>query len=170
MGNVACCKKPNEMIEDKDVFKKTTIKKSNDLQVEEIEPQNPFQKEMSRQPKANLNSESTNNNLLDLEEKKNINNNNVQYINQIEHINTNGPSDNLRKKRINKSLNNNIITNKNKNIKNEKEQIQLRTNSKIKNIDNNSVDQNNSNENIIKEKFPEDKINLKNKDINNFTN
>ena len=170
MGNVACCKKPNEMIEDKDLFKKTSIKKSNDLQVEEIEPQNPFQKEMNRQPKNNLNSESTNNNLLDLEQTKNSNNN-VQYIHQVEHQNTNGPSDNLRKKRINKSFNNNIITNNNKNIRNENEQIQLRTNSKIKNIDNNSVEQNNSNsnENTIKEKFPEDKINLKNKNINDFT-
>ena len=171
MGNVACCKKPNEMIEDKDLFKKTTIKKSNDLQVEEIEPQNPFQKEMSRQPKNNLNSESTNNNLLDLEETKNSNNN-VQYIHQVEHQNTNGPSDNLRKRRINKSFNNNIITNNNKNIRNETEHIQLRTNSKIKNIDNNSVEQNNfnSNENTIKEKFPEDKINLKNKIINDLAN
>lgn len=27
MGNVACCKKPNEVIEDRDLFKKTTLKR-----------------------------------------------------------------------------------------------------------------------------------------------
>jgi len=31
MGNVACCKKPNEVIEDRDLFKKTTLKKENNF-------------------------------------------------------------------------------------------------------------------------------------------
>ena len=28
MGTVACCKKPNELIDDKDVFRKSTLKKT----------------------------------------------------------------------------------------------------------------------------------------------
>ena len=31
MGNVACCKKPNEVIEDRDLFKKTSLKKENNF-------------------------------------------------------------------------------------------------------------------------------------------
>jgi len=32
MGNVACCKKPNEVIEDRDLFKKSTLKKENNFE------------------------------------------------------------------------------------------------------------------------------------------
>ena len=42
MGNVACCKKPNELIEDQEVYKKSTIRKSNKFQNDQSEPINPF--------------------------------------------------------------------------------------------------------------------------------
>ena len=64
MGTVACCKKPNELIDDKDVFRKSTMKKTMNLQVDQIEQQNPFQKVVSRQ--KNFINQENSNNLLDL--------------------------------------------------------------------------------------------------------
>ena len=100
MGNVACCKKPNEIIEDKDVFKKSTIKKTTNLQEDQTEPQNPFQKENISQNYNYITYESSNNNnnFVDLEETKKINN--FKYTQKIDHQNTNGPSDNLRKRKM----------------------------------------------------------------------
>ena len=175
MGTIACCKKPNEMVEDQDVFKKSTIKKTMNFQVEQIdqeqERQNPFQKANSRQNNNNINEENTNNNkVLDLEETKKTNN--IQYIHQIEHQidhqATNGPSDNLRKKNIKKQ----ILTNNNSNninsTMNTSEQTQVRTNSKFFNKDNNineqikTINDNIRNDNAIKEKEPTDKISINN--------
>ena len=165
MGTVACCKKPNELIDDKDVFRKSTMKKTMNLQVDQIEQQNPFQKVVSRQ--KNFINQENSNNLLDLEETKNSNNicnnipNNIQYIqkNPIEHQSTNGPSDNLRKKRYNNiGINNNNIMNNNinKNIHNINNQIDIKIYSEIQNKDNNSTD------NTLREKGPVDKINSRN--------
>ena len=174
MGTVACCKKPNEMIEDQDVFKKSTIKKTMNFQVEQIEQdkerQNPFQKENSRQNINNINSDNiNNNNLLDLEETKKTNN--MQYIHQIEHQiahqGTNGPSDNLRKKNIKnikrQELTNNI-TNNSMNTMNTNEQTQVRTNTKFMNKDNNVIEEINTDihDDMIKEKEPTDKISINN--------
>ena len=101
MGTVACCKKPNELIEDQDVFKKSTIKKTMNFQVEQIDQeqdrQNPFLKANNIQNINNINQGNmNNNNLLDLEEIKKTSN--YQYIHQMEHQidhqSTNGPSDN----------------------------------------------------------------------------
>ena len=175
MGTVACCKKPNEMVEDQDVFKKSTIKKTMNFQVEQIEQeqerQNPFQKANSRQNINNNNQENTNN-VLDLEETKKTNN--LQYIHQIEHQiehqGTNGPSDNLRKKNIT-NIKRQILTNNN-NTMNTSEQTQVRTNSKFINRDNNineqinTINDNIKDNNIIKEKEPTDKISLNNTNQN----
>ena len=175
MGTVACCKKPNEMVEDQDVFKKSTIKKTMNFQVEQIEQeqerQNPFQKANSRQNINNNNQENTNN-VLDLEETKKANN--LQYIHQIEHQiehqGTNGPSDNLRKKNIT-NIKRQILTNNN-NTMNTSEQTQVRTNSKFINRDNNineqinTINDNIKDNNIIKEKEPTDKISLNNTNQN----
>lgn len=170
MGTVACCKKPNELIDDKDVFRKSTMKKTMNLQVDQIEQQNPFQKVVSRQ--KNFINQENSNNLLDLEETKNSNNicnnipNNIQYIqkNPIEHQSTNGPSDNLRKKRYNNiGINNNNIMNNNinKNIHNINNQIDIKIYSEIQNKDNNSTD------NTLREKGPVDKINSRNNNDDN---
>ena len=170
MGTVACCKKPNELIDDKDVFRKSTMKKTMNLQVDQIEQQNPFQKVVSRQ--KNFINQENSNNPLDLEETKNSNNicnnipNNIQYIqkNPIEHQSTNGPSDNLRKKRYNNIgvNNNNIINNNiNKNIHNINNQIDIKIYSEIQNKDNNSTD------NTLREKGPVDKINSRNNNDDN---
>ena len=180
MGTVACCKKPNEIIEDQDVFKKSTIKKTMNFNSEQNETQNPFQKEYSRQKHSNIHSEKTiNNNFIDLEETKNTNN--FHYTSKIEHQSTNGPSDNLRKKRNNKIINNDdIITNNDYNnikTKNAFGQIQINTNSEY----NRNNNYNNINNQImprdegIEEKKPQDKISFKNsnnniKGVNNETN
>ena len=174
MGNVACCKKPNELIEDKDVFKKSTIIKTNDIQVEQIEPKNPFQKVDSRQPNKYNSQENPKNNLLDLEETKITNN--IQYSQNIEHINTNGPSDNLRKKRPNKLLNNSdLIVNKDYNnikTRNILEQVQISTNSeynKMENKDNNINTLIRSSDEAMMEKAPQDKMSYKT-NSNNLSN
>ena len=173
MGTVACCKKPNEMVEDQDVFKKSTIKKTMNFQVEQIdqeqERQNPFQKANIRQNINNNNPENTNNNVLDLEETKKTNN--IQYIHQIEHQighqGTNGPSDNLRKKNIKKQILTNNNNNNINNTMNTSEQTQVRTNTKFINKDNNINEQINTvNDNIIKEKEPTDKISINNNNYN----
>ena len=171
MGNVACCKKPNEIIEDKDVFKKSTIKKTTNLQEDQTEPQNPFQKENISQNYNYITYESSNNNnnFIDLEETKKINN--FKYTQKIDHQNTNGPSDNLRKKRNNKIINNkDIISNNNdyNNIKtrNAFEQVQTNSNSEfnklIDNSNNNINTRITSSDDVIQEKAPQDKISMNN--------
>ena len=83
MGNVACCKKPNEIIEDADLIKKSTLRKNNLIQ------QNPFIESNSNNKNINnkLNTLDDENKLIDLEK------------NNIEHQATIGPSDNMRKKK-----------------------------------------------------------------------
>ena len=91
MGNVACCKKPNEIIEDADLIKKSTLRKNN--LIEKISPtliqQNPFIESNSNNTNINnkLNTLDDENKLIDLEK------------NNIEHQPTIGPSDNMRKKK-----------------------------------------------------------------------
>ena len=174
MGNFTCCKKPNETIEDKDVFKKSTIKKTMNFQSDQVEPQNPFQRANIDQNNNYIMPEKSNNNFIDLEETKNSNNN-FQYenkFNKIEHQGTNGPSDNFRnKKSVNhKILNNNdIITNndynnlKTRNIFNT---AQISSNSEMNIMNNNNINnQMTSSDDIIEEKAPKDKINKNN--VNN---
>ena len=176
MGNVACCKKPNELIEDKDVYKKSTIKKTDNLQIDQIEPQNPFEKANNQQENNNIILENTNNNnLLDLEKSKNTNN--FQYTQKIEHKNTNGPSDNLRKKRVNRIITNDDVIKNNdyNNIKTRNifEQINNKADNeynKMINKDNNINTQIISNDDVIMEKKPEDKINIGNNNIRSFNN
>ena len=176
MGNVACCKKPNELIEDKDVYKKSTIKKTDNLQIDQIEPQNPFEKANNQQENNNIILENTNNNnLLDLEESKNTNN--FQYTQKIEHKNTNGPSDNLRKKRVNRIITNDDVIKNNEynNIKTRNIFEQIHDNAdneynKMINKDNNINTQIISNDDVIMEKKPEDKINIGNNNIRSFNN
>ena len=176
MGNVACCKKPNELIEDKDVYKKSTIKKTDNLQIDQIEPQNPFEKANNQQENNNIILENTNNNnLLDLEESKNTNN--FQYTQKIEHKNTNGPSDNLRKKRVNRIITNDDVIKNNEynNIKTRNIFKQIHNNAdneynKMSNKDNNINTQIISNDDVIMEKKPEDKINIGNNNIRSFNN
>ena len=173
MGNVACCKKPNEIIEDKDVFKKSTIKKTMNFQVDQVEPQNPFQKANIEQNNNYIRPEKSSNNFIDLEETKNTNN--FQYgnkVNKIEHQGTNGPSDNLRNKKSGnqKILNNNdIITYNDYNTlktRNIFKQTQISTNSETNIMNNNNINnQMTSSEEVIEEKAPKDKINKNN--INN---
>ena len=171
MGNVACCKKPNEIIEDKDVFKKSTIKKTTNLQEDQTEPQNPFQKENIRPNYNYITSDnSNNNNFVDLEQTKNISN--LKYAPKIEHQSTNGPSDNLRKKRnTNKILNNKDIFTKNNDYNNIKtrnvfEQVQTSSNSEFNKllIDNNNNINNRmtSSDDVMQEKAPQDKMSMNN--------
>ena len=170
MGNVACCKKPNEIIEDKDVFKKSTIKKTTNLQEDQTEPQNPFQKENIRPNYNYMTSDnSNNNNFVDLEQTKNINN--LKYAPNIEHQSTNGPSDNLRKKRnTNKILNNKDIFTKNNDYNNIKtrnvfEQVQTSSNSEFNKllIDNNNINNRiTSSDDVMQEKAPQDKMSMNN--------
>ena len=171
MGNVACCKKPNEIIEDKDVFKKSTIKKTTNLQEDQTEPQNPFQKENIRPNYNYITSDnSNNNNFVDLEQTKNISN--LKYAPKIEHQSTNGPSDNLRKKRnTNKILNNKDIFTKNNDYNNIKtrnvfEQVQTSSNSELNKllIDNNNNINNRmtSSDDVMQEKVPQDKMSMNN--------
>ena len=170
MGNVACCKKPNEIIEDKDVFKKSTIKKTTNFQEDQSEPQNPFQKENIRPNYNYITSDnSNNNNFVDLEQTKNISN--LKYAPKIEHQSTNGPSDNLRKKRNNKIVNNKDIFIKNNDYNNIKtrnvfEQVQTSSNSELNKllIDNNNNINNRmtSSDDVMQEKAPQDKMSMNN--------
>ena len=149
MGNVACCKKPNEIIEDQDVYKKSTLKKTMNFQNEQSEPTNPFLKSNSRQNKK-FNIENANN-ILDLENNRNMNM--VQTSDKIDHKNTNGPSDNLRKRKGNKdnninNVNNNINDYMNQQTRNEYDQIKINTNSDINKIENTQSDYQIKNTNI----------------------
>ena len=126
MGNVTCCKRPNEIIEDRDLLKKSTMKR-NILLKKEIsslsgqDQESPFitltEKEREKEyHNTDLNSNiytdtNTNTNININPRKKN------KYINSIEdednklvdlekkqeniqHQGTLGPSDNLRKKKL----------------------------------------------------------------------
>ena len=91
MGNVACCQKPNEIIDDKDLLKKSSIRRDMRL-ASDTSPfligENPFFKHKSHHKKVNnpitSNKEEK---VIDLEKKS------------IEHQPTIGPSDNMRKKK-----------------------------------------------------------------------
>ena len=91
MGNVACCKKPNEIIEDTDLIKKSTSRKNIGISPPLIQ-QNPFNDTSSINSNINakINTSDEEKKLIDLEnlEKKNI-----------EHQPTIGPSDNMRKRK-----------------------------------------------------------------------
>ena len=159
MGNVACCKKPNELIEDQEVYKKSTIRKTTKFQNEQSEPINPFLEANYFQFK-NFNPENQNN-ILDLE--NNPNTNIVQTSSQIEHKDTNGPSDNLRKRKNKKG--NNININNNNNINNDNYLNQKTINeSERMNISTNIIRDNNmSNDN--NNKFIKSTVNQNHKDL-----
>ena len=127
MGNVACCKKPNELIEDKDLLKKSTIRKDIRLagnQTAISNEESPFYRKNNEEnpnidinTNRNINTNTSNideeNQIHDLEknnieknkleniniEKNNIENNNIEN-NNIERQSSMGPSDNLRKKKL----------------------------------------------------------------------
>ena len=107
MGNVACCKKPNEIIEDKDLLKKSTIKRDIHLggNKETISNQeNPFLETKSKEiPNTYINTNiNTNYNTNNIDEENKIMD---LEKNNIEHQSTIGPSDNLRKNNLNLKLN-----------------------------------------------------------------
>ena len=185
MGNVACCKKPNELIEDQEVYKKSTIRKTTKFQNDQSEPINPFLETNYFQFK-NFNPENQNN-ILDLE--NNPNNNMIQSSSKIDHKDTNGPSDNLRKRKNKKG--NNINSNNNNYLNqktiNESERMNISANilrdNNMNNNDNNNnkfinstVNQNSkdlfenanrinnevNNNNINMEKIPDNKFDDKN--------
>ena len=119
MGTVTCCKRPNELIEDKDLLKKTTLKRNillkkdlsqssgqespfitiNEKESHSIDTKTNLYSDMNtnininikskRKNKYENNAEDEDNKLIDLEKK----------VENIEHQPTIGPSDNLRKKR-----------------------------------------------------------------------
>ena len=106
MGNVACCKKPNEIIEDKDLLKQKSTLKRNELLNKNILSitceQNPFIKSnITEKPIINLNINT------DTNSNTNINTNTIEEENKIiidleknnlEHKPT-GPSDNMRRRK-----------------------------------------------------------------------
>ena len=99
MGNVACCKKPNEIIEDKDLLKKVSIKKDMRFTSDNsnfLNGGNPF-----------LTTKNKQTNDLTSKDGKQI----VNLENNIDYQEIQGPSDNMRKK-------------KTKNIDNSKLQLQ----------------------------------------------
>ena len=83
MGNVACCKKPNEIIEDADLIKKSTLRKNNLIQHNTFIESNLI----NTNNNTKINTLDDENKLIDLEK------------NNIAHQPTIGPSDNMRKKR-----------------------------------------------------------------------
>ena len=148
MGNVACCKKPNEIIEDRDLFKKSIFKNEINFEEDFSEKELPFYKTKIKVKKE----KNSNNNLKNnINMKKNINyeshkntNDNTNYNNNIsvekeenkvidlekkniEHQSTLGPSDNLRNKKaknlqLSQSPKDATFINNYKNSKNEFEQ------------------------------------------------
>ena len=95
MGNVACCKKPNEVIEDRDLFKKTTLKKENnfDQDISKFTDQDiGFLKNQNREGQdMNTNFHGFNNYSENKNDDLNYNhneNNNINY-NQDENFNNN---------------------------------------------------------------------------------
>ena len=184
MGNVACCKKPNEIIEDADLIKKSTMR-NNHFQ-ENISTssnqQNPF-------INMNLNNQNDDIKIKNLEEENkliDLEKNNIDHEPMI------GPSDNMRKKKLknlqihsisskeatnNESSNNNInySKSKSKNEYDETENIQqinknkiinanININTQIKNNENNR----NQNQND-EEKGPMDRVRRnREKKINNI--
>ena len=86
MGNVACCKKPNEVIEDRDLFKKTTLKKENnfDQDISKFTDQDiPFLKNQNKEGQdMNTNFRDFNNFSENRNDEHNYNyneNNNIKY-------------------------------------------------------------------------------------------
>lgn len=122
MGNVACCKKPNEIIEDKDLIKKSTLRKKNNF-IKEISS-------TSNQDEPFLRSKSKENQDININVNSDFNTNNIEEENKlvdleknIEDQSSQGPSDNMRKKKLKNSQNiqtskdsvsNAYITNNNK--------------------------------------------------------
>ena len=104
MGNVACCKKPNEIIEDRDLLKqKSTMKRNELLNKNIVYNENPFLKANHvEKPIINLNintnsNTNINSNANTIEEENKI----VIDLekNNIEHQPTIGPSDNMRRRK-----------------------------------------------------------------------
>ena len=123
MGNVACCKKPNELIEDKDLLKKSTIRKDirfagNQAAISNEE--NPFYRTKSKEnPDLDINS-NRNRNI-----NTNTNTSNIEEENQIHDLEKN-----------------NIEKNKLENINIEKNNIES-NNIESNNIENNNIENNN---------------------------
>ena len=115
MGTVTCCKRPNEVIEDKDLLKKATIKRDIRLKKDISKFSGQESSFVTINEKENHNIEinsnmnnSTNNifssnaedenKLIDLEKEN------------LEHEPTIGPSDNLRKRKLKNTKNQNKTT------------------------------------------------------------
>ena len=109
MGNIACCKKPNEIIEDKDLIKKTTLRKKNNFIKEVSNTSNqeePFIRAITKENRdININVNTNFN--------TNINTNNIEEENKLvdlekkkEEQSSLGPSDNMRKKKLKNNQNN----------------------------------------------------------------
>lgn len=160
MGTVTCCKRPNELIEDKDLLKKTTLKRNillkkdlsqssgqespfitlNEKESHSIDTKTNIYTDMntnininSRKNKYPNNVEDEDNKLIDLEKKEE----------NIEHQPTIGPSDNHRKKRS-KNMNvqsqspeepNYYTYNSNFKTRNEYEQTQTQTQLQTNTVD-----------------------------------
>ena len=94
MGNVACCKKPNEVIEDRDLFKKTTLKKESnfDQDISKFTDQDiAFLKNQNREGQdMNINFHGFNNFNENRNDELNYNNeNNNNNYNQNDNFNNN---------------------------------------------------------------------------------
>jgi hypothetical protein len=160
MGTVTCCKRPNELIEDKDLLKKTTLKRNillkkdlsqssgqespfitlNEKESHSIDTKTNIYTDMntnininSRKNKYTNNVEDEDNKLIDLEKKEE----------NIENQPTIGPSDNHRKKRS-KNMNvqsqspeepNYYTYNSNFKTRNEYEQTQTQTQLQTNTVD-----------------------------------
>ena len=95
MGNVACCKKPNEIIEDKDLLKKSLIKQNINFE------KDIYEEKEKQDINNNINIIEDHNQLIDLEK------------NNLELQSTIGPSDNLRNRRKKQNQDNNYQNSKN---------------------------------------------------------
>lgn len=175
MGTVTCCKRPNEVIEDKDLLKKATIKRDIRLKKDISKfsgQESPFvtlneKDNHNIEINSNMNNSTNNilssnaedeNKLIDLEKEN------------LEHEPTIGPSDNLRKRKL-KNIKNqnqspkdaiNYTYNSNNKTKNEYEQTQSATNTtKEKNKIENTRRENQQkpNENIKREEIINTNIN-----------
>lgn len=109
MGNVACCKKPNEVIEDRDLFKKTTLKKDNNFEpdISKFTDQDlAFIKNQNRERQdMNTNINGFNNLSENRNDAVNYNYNENNNIDYNENVNLNNNNDLMQKEN---SIKNNL--------------------------------------------------------------
>ena len=193
MGNVACCKKPNEIIDDKDLLKqKSTMRRNELLNNNIICQENPFLKTNHIEKpiiNLNINANNINSNANTIDEENKI----IIDLerNNIEHQATNGPSDNMRRRKqkniqnekhpskdvkYNENINNKKLKEQNMNINefnkvDELREKQLICENKIIENDTNIKNINiNSNKNMNINLVNGNNINLNNINANNNTN